>query len=100
MVIDSGNQAECQQWAKEVLGRTAPTVGKVVRSVCHHPPGGQPTTMQPPYDAALRKAVRLRMSTPNRESLAEIAEVGAFFLTVPAPEIVNPGREEQDSASV
>ena len=30
-------------------------------------------TMQPPYDAALREAVRLRMSPPNRESVAEIA---------------------------
>jgi transposase-like protein len=29
--------------------------------------------MQPPYDAALREAVRLRMSPPNRESVAEIA---------------------------
>jgi transposase-like protein len=29
--------------------------------------------MQPPYDAALREAVRLRMSAPNRESVAEIA---------------------------
>jgi len=28
--------------------------------------------MQPPYDAALREAVRLRMSPPNRESVAEI----------------------------
>jgi transposase-like protein len=30
-------------------------------------------TMQPPYDAALREAVRIRMSPPNRESVAEIA---------------------------
>jgi transposase-like protein len=29
--------------------------------------------MQLPYDAALREAVRLRMSPPNRESVAEIA---------------------------
>lgn len=29
--------------------------------------------MQPPYDAALREAVRIRMSPPNRESVAEIA---------------------------
>jgi len=29
--------------------------------------------MQPPYDAAFREAVRLRMSPPNRESVAEIA---------------------------
>ena len=29
--------------------------------------------MRPPYDAALREAVRLRMSPPNRESVAEIA---------------------------
>jgi transposase-like protein len=29
--------------------------------------------MQPPDDAALREAVRLRMSPPNRESVAEIA---------------------------
>ena len=29
--------------------------------------------MQPPYDATLREAVRLRMSPPNRESVAEIA---------------------------
>ncbi len=29
--------------------------------------------MHPPYDAALREAVRLRMSPPNRESVAEIA---------------------------
>jgi hypothetical protein len=28
--------------------------------------------MQPPYDAALWEAVRLRMSPPNRESVAEI----------------------------
>ena len=27
-------------------------------------------------------------------------EVGAFYWTVPAPDIVNPGREEQDSFSV
>jgi transposase-like protein len=30
-------------------------------------------TMQPPYDAALREPVRIRMSPPNRESVAEIA---------------------------
>jgi transposase-like protein len=29
--------------------------------------------MQPPYDVALREAVRLRMSPPNRETVAEIA---------------------------
>jgi hypothetical protein len=29
--------------------------------------------MQPPYDAALWEAVRIRMSPPNRESVAEIA---------------------------
>ena len=29
--------------------------------------------MQPPYDPALREAVRIRMSPPNRESVAEIA---------------------------
>lgn len=29
--------------------------------------------MQPPYDAALREAVRIRMSPPNREGVAEIA---------------------------
>ena len=29
--------------------------------------------MQPPYDAALRETVRLRMSPPNCESVAEIA---------------------------
>ena len=29
--------------------------------------------MQPPYDAALRDAVRIRMSPPNRESVAQIA---------------------------
>ena len=29
--------------------------------------------MQSPYDAALREAVRIRMSPPNRESVAEIA---------------------------
>jgi len=29
--------------------------------------------MQPPYDVALREAVRIRMSPPNRESVAEIA---------------------------
>ena len=29
--------------------------------------------MQPPYDAALREAVRLRMSPPNRESVAAMA---------------------------
>ena len=29
--------------------------------------------MQPPYDPALREAVRLRMSPPNRESVAQIA---------------------------
>ena len=28
-------------------------------------------TMQPPYDAALREAVRIRMSPPNRESAAD-----------------------------
>jgi hypothetical protein len=27
------------------------------------------------------------------------AEVGAFYWTVPAPDIVNPGREEQGSVS-
>ena len=27
-------------------------------------------------------------------------EVGAFYWTVPAPDIVNPGREEQGSVSV
>ena len=37
------------------------------------PPGPHSPTMQPPYDAALREAVRLRMSPPNRESVAEIA---------------------------
>lgn len=31
--------------------------------------------MQPPYDAALREAVRIRMRPPNRESVAEIARV-------------------------
>jgi transposase-like protein len=30
-------------------------------------------TKQPPYDAALREAVRIRMSPPNRERVAEIA---------------------------
>ncbi len=30
-------------------------------------------TMQPPYDDALRDAVRIRMSPPNRESVAQIA---------------------------
>jgi len=30
-------------------------------------------TMKPPYDPALRDAVRLRMSPPNRESVTEIA---------------------------
>ena len=29
--------------------------------------------MQPPYEAALREAVRLGMSPPSREILAEIA---------------------------
>lgn len=29
--------------------------------------------MQPPYDATLREAVRLRMSPPNRERVVEIA---------------------------
>ena len=29
--------------------------------------------MQPPYDPAIREAIRLRMSPPNRESVAEIA---------------------------
>ena len=29
--------------------------------------------MHPPYDAVLREAVRIRMSPPNRESVAEIA---------------------------
>lgn len=29
--------------------------------------------MQPTYDVALREAVRLRMSPPNRENVAEIA---------------------------
>jgi transposase-like protein len=29
--------------------------------------------MQPPYDDALREAVRIRMSPPNRKSVAEIA---------------------------
>jgi len=29
--------------------------------------------MQQPYDAALREAVRIRMSPPNRESVAQIA---------------------------
>jgi hypothetical protein len=29
--------------------------------------------MKPPYDAAVRDAVRLRMSPPNRESVTEIA---------------------------
>jgi hypothetical protein len=28
------------------------------------------------------------------------SEVGAFYWTVPAPDIVNPGREEQGSVSV
>ncbi|MFN9692347.1 MAG: hypothetical protein ACK550_00850, partial [Synechococcaceae cyanobacterium] len=31
--------------------------------------GAQPTTMKPIYDAALREAVRLRMSPPNGESV-------------------------------
>ena len=29
--------------------------------------------MKPPYDAAVRDAVRIRMSPPNRESVTEIA---------------------------
>jgi transposase-like protein len=29
--------------------------------------------MQPPYDAAFREAIRLRMSPPNRERVAQIA---------------------------
>ncbi|MEB3323294.1 MAG: helix-turn-helix domain-containing protein, partial [Synechococcaceae cyanobacterium] len=29
--------------------------------------------MKPPYDAAVRDAIRKRMSPPNRESVAEIA---------------------------
>ncbi|MFN6133073.1 MAG: helix-turn-helix domain-containing protein, partial [Synechococcaceae cyanobacterium] len=35
--------------------------------------GAQPTTMKPIYDAALREAVRLRMSPPNGESVSAIA---------------------------
>jgi transposase-like protein len=31
--------------------------------------------MQPPYDSALRDAFRIRMSPPNRESVAQIARV-------------------------
>jgi hypothetical protein len=33
-------------------------------------------------------------------ALIEISEVGAFYWTVLAPDIVNPGREEQGSVSV
>ena len=29
-----------------------------------------------------------------------MSEVGAFYWTVPAPDIVNPGREEQGSVSL
>ncbi len=35
--------------------------------------------MKPPYDAAMRDSVRLRMSPPNRKSVTEIAgETGMF----------------------
>jgi len=35
-----------------------------------------------------------------RSSEAMQDEVGAFYWTVPAPDIVNSGRDEQDSISV
>ena len=44
-----------------------------VRSVCPIHQGAQPPTMQIPYDSTLRKFVRLRMSPPNCEIVAEIA---------------------------
>ncbi len=37
--------------------------------------------MQPPDDAALREAVRIRMSPPNRESVAQIARDTARLKT-------------------
>ena len=37
------------------------------------PPGGQPNTMGTTYDAAVRDAVRQRMSPANRESIPDIA---------------------------
>jgi transposase-like protein len=43
-----------------------------VRSVCPIHQGAQPPTMQMPNDATLR-AVRLRMSPPDRKTVAEIA---------------------------
>jgi hypothetical protein len=36
----------------------------------------------------------------NPAEIREILEVGAFYWTVPAPDIVNLGREEQGSISV
>ena len=48
--------------------------------------------------------VSLRMSPPHRQSMAqippELGEVGAFYSTAQAPEIVNSRREEQVSVSV
>jgi hypothetical protein len=38
--------------------------------------------------------------TANIEHFASRSEVGAFYWTDMAPDIVNPGREEQGSVSV
>jgi len=37
------------------------------------PPGAKPCVMQSPYSPALRAEIRQRISSPNRESVAEIA---------------------------
>lgn len=50
-----------------------PPVSKVVRMVRPVHQGAQPTMMKPIYDDATREAVRIPMSPPNRESVAEIA---------------------------
>jgi hypothetical protein len=42
----------------------------------------------------------LLMLIMARLALGAATEVGAFYWTVPAPNIVNPGREEQGSVSV
>ncbi len=51
------------------------------------------------YSEAIKADVRRRMSPPMRQSVAQI-EVGAFYWTVLAPDIVNSGREEQGLVSV
>ncbi|MFN5695446.1 MAG: thermonuclease family protein [Cyanobacteriota bacterium] len=48
-----------------------------------------PETAQTPYGLKSRQYLQQRLP-----------EVGAFYWTVPAPDIVNPGREEQGSVSV